>query len=81
MFYERKRGEGKTTKEAPRALTRRLTTVVYRRMLNDFRITAAGPAGQQGTTLRFSAAGSHATGSTEKSLTGPTTGQPNQPTP
>ena len=79
MFYDRKRGEGKTKKESLRALKRRLATVVYRRMLTDARQNAAGPAGQPGTTLTSSVASSHpTTSSSEKSLTGPTNDQPTQ---
>ena len=73
------RGEGKTKKEALRALKRRLATVVYRRMLTDAEPKAAGPAGQSGTALISSVTGSHPfTGSSEKSLAGPTRNQPNQ---
>jgi hypothetical protein len=35
MFYERKLEEGKTKKEAIRALKRRLSDVVYRQLLED----------------------------------------------
>jgi len=34
-FYERKRAEGKTPKEAIRALKRRLSDVVYRHLVAD----------------------------------------------
>jgi transposase len=79
VFYDRKRREGKTKKEALRALKRRLATVVYRRMLADAETKKVSPAGHSGTTLISSVAGSHpTTGSSEKSLTGPTTNQPNQ---
>ena len=79
VFYDRKRGEGKTKKEALRALKRRLATVVYRRMLTDAELKAAGPAGHLGTALISSGTGSHPfTGSSEKSLAGPTRNQPNQ---
>ncbi len=59
-FYDRKRREGKDQEGSLRALKRRLATVVYRRMLDDAR-KAARPAGQQGTALISSAAGSHPT--------------------
>ena len=79
VFYDRKRREGKTKKEALRALKRRLATVVYRRMLADAEAKGVGPAGHSGTALISSVAGSHpTTGSSEKSLTGPTKNQPNQ---
>ncbi|WP_380162022.1 hypothetical protein [Kineococcus sp. R86509] len=35
MFFDRKRGEGKSSMEALRALKRRLSNVVYRQMLAD----------------------------------------------
>lgn len=78
-FYEKKRGEGKSKKEALRALKRRLATVVYRRMVNDAQRKTADPAGQAGTTPLSNATDSHPTiGSSEQSLTGPTNNQPNQ---
>lgn len=78
VFYDRKRREGKTKKEALRALKRRLATVVYRRMLADAEAKGVGPAGHSGTALISSVAGSHpTTGSSQKSLTGPTKNQPN----
>ena len=78
-FYDRKRSEGKTKKEALRALKRRLVTVVYRRMLTDARSQTVGPAGQPGTTLKSSAASLHPiANSSEKSLTGPTRIKPTQ---
>jgi hypothetical protein len=36
-FYDRKLAEGKTTKEALRALKRRLSDVVYRHLVEDAR--------------------------------------------
>lgn len=81
VFYDRKRGEGKTKKEALRALKRRLATVVYRRMLTDSRQKRADPARQPGTTPTSRVTGSHpTTSSSEKPLTEPTTNQPNQTT-
>lgn len=76
-FYDRKRREGKTGKEALRALKRRLATVVFRRMLDDAARAAAGPAGHSGTALQSSVTGSHpTTGTSEKPLTGPTRNHP-----
>jgi hypothetical protein len=37
VFYERKLAEGKTKKEAIRALKRRLSDVVYRQLVEDNR--------------------------------------------
>jgi transposase len=56
-FFERKVVEGKTKKEAVRALKRRISDVVYRQLVLDAR-TVTGPGGQAGTTLHSSVAGS-----------------------
>ena len=77
VFYERKRAEGKGSKEALRALKRRLATVVFRILIADHLRAAVGPAGQPGTTLQSSAAGSHPNAdSSDKSLTEPTSTEP-----
>ena len=78
VFYDRKRAEGKTKKEALRPLKRRLATVVYRTMLADAKRLAAGPPRQSGTAPISSVTDSHPSiGSFEKSLTGPATIEPN----
>ena len=56
-FFERKVAEGKTKKEAVRALKRRIADAVYRQLLIDSR-TVTGPGGQPGTTLQSSVTGS-----------------------
>jgi transposase len=56
-FFERKVTEGKTKKEAVRALKRRIADAVYRQLLIDAG-TVKGPGGQLGTTLQSSVAGS-----------------------
>lgn len=56
-FFERKVAEGKTKKEAVRALKRRIADAVYRQLLIDAH-TVKGPEGQPGTTLQSSVAGS-----------------------
>jgi transposase len=56
-FFERKVAEGKTKKEAVRALKRRIADAVYRQLLIDAG-TVTGPGGQPGTTLQSSVAGS-----------------------
>jgi transposase len=56
-FFDRKVAEGKTKKEAVRALKRRIADAVYRQLLIDARI-AKGPGGQPGTALQSSVAGS-----------------------
>jgi transposase len=66
-FYDRKRAEGKTPKEALRALKRRLSDALWAAMVADARHTAtttttsrpAGPGGQPGNGSVASAAGSH----------------------
>lgn len=79
VFYDRKRAEGKTKKEALRALKRRLAAVVYRTMVADAKRRVTGPAGQPGTAPKSSVTDSHPSiGSSEKSLTRPATSQPNQ---
>jgi transposase len=55
-FFERKVTEGKTNKEAVRALKRRIADAVYRQLLIDAH-TVKGPEGQPGTTLQSSVAG------------------------
>ena len=54
-FYDRKLAEGKTTKEALRALKRRISDVVYAPTRAD--AARRGPGGQAGTTLQSSVAG------------------------
>lgn len=43
-YYERKRLEGKSRKEAMRCLKRRLTDVIYRQLMRDCRSTEAARA-------------------------------------
>jgi transposase len=54
-FFDRKVAEGKTKREAVRALKRRISDTIYRQLLLD--AAATGPGGQTGTTLRSSATG------------------------
>jgi transposase len=56
-FFDRKVTEGKTKKEAVRALKRRIADAVYRQLLADAR-AVRGPGGQRGTALQSSVAGS-----------------------
>ena len=62
-FYDRKIAEGKTPKEALRALKRRISDALYARMVADARRAArqakAGPGGQPGNDSVASVAGSH----------------------
>jgi transposase len=70
-FYVRKRAEGKTEKEAMRALKRRISGAIYKQLVDD---AAAlwDPGGQLGTTPKTSVTGpSPATGSSVKPQPGP----------
>ena len=63
-YYDRKIAEGKTPKEALRALKRRISDALWAAMAADARRAAAapqtaGPGGQPGNVSRASAAGSH----------------------
>ena len=59
-YFEKKLAEGKTRKEALRALKRRISDAIYARLQADARrARAKGPAGQQGNDSVASAAGSH----------------------
>lgn len=61
-YYERKIAEGKTPKEALRALKRRISDAIYARLRADARQAASGPkdpGGQSGNDSESSAAGSH----------------------
>ncbi|WP_020641855.1 IS110 family transposase [Amycolatopsis balhimycina] len=58
VYFDSKKAAGKTSMEAMRALKRRLSNVVYARMLADQkRGEAAGPGGHSGTTLQSSVTG------------------------
>jgi transposase len=82
-YYDRKQATGKTKMEATRALKRRLSDVVYRRMIEDaVTATATGPGGQRGHDSDSSATGSHPhTGSSDKPLPGPAKTDPRTPLP
>ncbi|MFE4460423.1 IS110 family transposase [Nocardia tengchongensis] len=73
VYYDHKRSTGKTSMEALRALKRRLSNVVYVRMLTDQRSRElTGPGGQSGTTTHSSATGSNPhTGPSDKPHPGP----------
>jgi transposase len=60
-YYDRKRAEGKTGKEAIRALKRRISDGIYAALLADARQREAkpGPGGQTGSDSNSSATGSH----------------------
>ncbi len=61
-YYDKKLAEGKTRKEALRALKRQVSDAIYSRLQDDARraaANAAGPGGQPGNDSVASAAGSH----------------------
>jgi transposase len=72
-YYDRKKAAGKTSMEAMRALKRRLSDIVYRRMLDDATSSpVTSPGGHRGTTTDSNAAGSHPhTSTSDKPLPGP----------
>ena len=80
-YFDRRKATGKTSIEAMRALKRRLSDIVYRRMVDDAISGAVtSPGGQRGTTTDSNAAGSHPhTGTSDKPLPGPATGKPTTP--
>jgi hypothetical protein len=82
-YFDRKKAAGKTSMEATRALKRHLSDIVHRQMINDGSAAIAmGPGGHQGTSTNSSVTSSHPhTGSSEKSLPGPTDTQHRTPHP
>jgi transposase len=77
-YFDAKRAAGKTSMESMRALKRRLSNVVYARMVEDQnRHEAAGPGGHSGTTLQSSVTDlTPDIGSSDKPLPGPATNHP-----
>lgn len=76
-YYERKRADGKAPMEAMRCVKRRLSDIVYQRMLRDALDPVTSPGGQQGNDSDSSAAGSHPNaGSSDKPLPGPARNEP-----
>ena len=70
-YYERKLTEGKTKKEALRALKRRISDAMYRQLVADAK-RQVGPGGQAGTTPETSVTGPTPTaGSSVKPQPGP----------
>jgi transposase len=91
-YYDKKIAEGKTPKEALRALKRRISDALFRRLRADARRAAAsaqvtGPGGQPGNDTDASAAGFHpehrlfgaATPGPEPTLRPPSGGRPEKP--
>ncbi len=77
VYFDTKKAAGKTPMEAIRALKRRLSNVVYARMIADHnRRDAAGPGGHSGTTLQSSVTDlTPKIGSSDKPLPGPASPQ------
>jgi transposase len=77
-YLDAKKAAGKTSMEAMRALKRRLSNVVYARMvLDQSRRNKTGPGGHSGTTLQSSVTDlTPDIGSSDKPLPGPATSQP-----
>ncbi|MFD6356875.1 IS110 family RNA-guided transposase [Nocardia tengchongensis] len=82
VYFDSRKAAGKTSMESMRSLKRRLSNVLYTRMLADQRRReTASPGGHSGTTLTSSATGlTPHTDPSEKPLPGPATNQAN-PTP
>lgn len=63
VYYDRKLGEGKSSKMALRALKRQISNALYRAMIADAKkraaVDTAGPGGQSGNGSDSSATGSH----------------------
>jgi transposase len=77
-YFDTKKAAGKTSMEAMRALKRRLSNVVYARMIQDQqKREAAGPGGHSGTTLLSSVTDpTPHVGSSDKPLPKPAAAQP-----
>ena len=58
-YYDKKIAEGKTAKEALRALKRQVSDAIYQHLKADARRAAAGPGGHPGNGSVASVAGSH----------------------
>jgi transposase len=81
QFYDARKAGGTPSLMAMRALNRRLSNVVYARMVADQnrrdQAQVTGPGGHQGNDSVSSAAGSQPhTGSSDKPLPGPAISQP-----
>ena len=58
-YYDKKIAQGKTPKEALRALKRKVSDAFYKRLKADAARVAGGPGGHPGNDSAASAAGSH----------------------
>jgi transposase len=77
-YFDAKKAAGKTSMESMRALKRRLSNLIYTKLVDDqTNREVASPGGQQGNVSDSSATGSHPrTGSSEKPLPEPARTQP-----
>ena len=76
-YFDRKVAGGKTPMEAMRALKRRLSDIVYHRMVTDAMAAVTGPGGHSGTTLQSSVTGlTLVAGPSDRPLPGPAAKQP-----
>ena len=76
-YDDRKKAAGKTPMEAMRCLKRRLSDIVYRHLVNDAVRAMTGPGGHPVTATQPSATSSYPhTGSSDKSLPGPSKQEP-----
>jgi transposase len=79
--YDARRADGMPSMMTMRALKRRLSNVVFARILADQKRREASPGGQSGTTTDSSAAGlTPDTGPSDKPHPGPATPQPKRST-
>jgi len=80
-YLNRKKAAGKTSMEAMRCVKRKLSDIVYRRMIDDaIRPALTGPGGHRGTTTDSNVTGSHPHArSSDQSLPGPAKTQPKAP--
>ena len=79
-YYRRRLAAGKTPMEAMRCLKRRLSDIVYKRMIRDANAVRTGPGGHLGATLQSSAADPFPMIDTsDKSLPGPAKNHPRTP--
>jgi transposase len=87
-YFDRKRAEGKSGKEAIRALKRRISDIIYAALLVDARLSHSentGPGGHKGNDSEFSVTGSHPKTpalrtSHSRTRTNTTTGRPGRTT-
>jgi hypothetical protein len=76
-YFDKRIAEGKTSREAIRALKRHLSDTIYRQMTLDAQQARTSPGGHSGNDSDSSVTGSHPNaGSSDKPLPGPVTTKP-----